>query len=315
MKKVSIIIPVYNRTHLLKQAIDSIRKQTNCEFELIVVDDGSDKEERDSNKRLTEAANGIWVEIDHCGIASHVRNVGIKKAQYDWVAFLDSDDVWLPTKLERQIAKLDLFTSIPISLSPCDIEEFLTKEGVCKKRFLVHTKEEWNREGVIVSQSGQRHPHSGDIFEAALQKCIIGPSTVLMNKKIFLLLGGFNENLEIAEDYELWLRFTTLFCVDYIDEALIIKRAGRWQQLSSKYDHIEDCRIRALGHYIEWAKTLLVNTSEVNQPNLFKRLNECKSKAINMLKKKIEIYSIGALKRGKSEELFALKKEFSHYLE
>jgi hypothetical protein len=84
------------------------------------------------------------------------------------------------------------------------------------------------------------------IFEDALKKCIIGPSTVLMEASLFREAGGFREDLEIAEDYELWLRITSRYSVAYLDEALTVKRAGHPGQLSEKYGSIEYFRIKAL---------------------------------------------------------------------
>ena len=89
------------------------------------------------------------------------------------------------------------------------------------------------------------------IFTDALKKCIIGPSTVLMEKKLFREAGGFREDLEIAEDYELWLRITALEEVGYIDRPLTIKQAGHEGQLSEKYGHIEYFRIRGLRSLVE----------------------------------------------------------------
>lgn len=314
MKKVSIIIPVYNRSDLLKEAVSSILHQSYSDYELIVVDDGSDSKHKKQNEKIVKAASEIWIEEPHCGRPSHLRNVGVKAANCDLIAFLDSDDIWAPNKLERQLSSINIEDKIPSSLSACDIEKFLTPQGVFPSPFLVHTKEQWNRGGKIISQSGQRHPHRGDLFKDCLHKCIIGPSTVLMSKKIFLLLGGFNDDIEVCEDYELWLRYSTLFLTDYIEEELIIKRAGSWPSLSEKYGHIEIFRLRALKHYLNWLDKILSSCSEVKQPRLFARLTVCRQLAVEAINCKVRIYTLGATKRGKVEEVGLIKKEFEAYL-
>jgi hypothetical protein len=137
-----------------------------------------------------------------------------------------------------------------------------------------------------VSQAGQRHKRSGDIFIDALKKCIIGPSTVMMRRELFEEFGGFREDLEIAEDYELWLRITAKYPVGYIDEPLVIKRGGHLDQLSEKYGQIEIFRIKALLLNLE------AGTFRGDQRDL----------AARELARKCRVYANGCEKRGKSEE-------------
>ena len=109
-----------------------------------------------------------------------------------------------------------------------------------------HTRERWVRSGRVISQRSQRHRRSGDLFADSLRKCVIGPSTVLLRRAAFARAGGFREDLEIAEDYELWLRLTARYPVGYLDQELVIKRAGHSDQLSERYGQIEIFRLRAL---------------------------------------------------------------------
>ena len=138
----------------------------------------------------------------------------------------------------------------------------------------------------MVSQTSQRHKREGDIFEDSLVKCIIGPSTVIMKKELFEKQGGFREDLEIAEDYELWLRITADIPVAYIDEPLVIKRAGDWPQLSEKYGQIEIFRINALKELVE--------------RSFFKADKMALAKKV--LAEKSRIYAAGCRKRGKASE-------------
>ena len=266
---VSVIIPSYNRYLLLAEAVESVRAQSFRDLELIVVDDGSD----DETPLLAREPDIRYLRIEHSGMPGAVRNRGVEVASGKYIAFLDSDDLWRPEKLERQLPLLEADESVP----------------------LVHTREEWLRGERTVSQKSQRHRRSGDIFSDALWKCTIGPSTVLMRRALFRELGGFDETLEVAEDYEFWLRLTSRYPVAYIDEALTVKRAGEWDQLSAKYGQIEEFRIESLFRVLE----------------LDRLPQDRRPEALAMLEKKLAIWSVGALKRGKGPEVEAFTRRLA----
>ncbi len=261
---VSVIIPVFNRYELLKEAVATVMGQTFSDFELIVVDDGSTDMTQTIEFYYKKDPRFIYMKIDHSGMPGQVRNVGAKKAKGKYLAFLDSDDLWIAGKLEEQI-------------------HFLHNNPLIK---LVHSKENWVRNGKMVSQKGQNHRRSGMIFDDALKKCIIGPSTVVLGKKLFEEAGGFREDLEVGEDYEFWLRITDRNEVGYIDEPLVTKRAGHGDQLSEKYGQIEIFRIKALLDLVE--RRYFTN----------EHLKEAKVE----LSRKCRIYAAGCRKRGKYEE-------------
>jgi glycosyltransferase involved in cell wall biosynthesis len=295
---VSVIVPVYNRYPMLCEAVGSILCQTFRNFELIVVDDGSaDPSAQITAKGLeanveatvkaaahlpasgtTHAAgssrrSGLsllsppsfrYIELEHTGMPGAVRNRGAKAARGRYLAFLDSDDLWLPQKLELQTA---LMLANP-------------------SRRISHTRELWLRDGKTVSQASQKHTRSGNLFDDSLIKCIIGPSTVMIERDLFLESGGFREDLEIGEDYELWLKITSMHPIAYIDQPLTVKRAGHSDQLTSKYGYIEHFRIKALRD--------LVDSS-------FFHGNDLQSAAAE-LSRKCSIYAVGARKRGKFME-------------
>ena len=268
---ISVIIPTYNRYPLLLEALESIRRQTYTHVELIVVDDGS----TDSTPELAGHPGMRYLRIDHCGKPGRVRNEGALVSSGRLLAFLDSDDFWKPEKLEKQVRFLKEHPREP----------------------LCHTREIWLRNGRIVSQSGQTHSRWGNIFEDCLKKCIIGPSTVLLDRELFFSIGMFNPDLEIAEDYELWLRICGENPVGYLDEALTVKRGGHEDQLSVKYGHIEYFRIVALLGVIE--KGL------ISGENLTLARKE--------LARKCRIHAQGCLKRRKEAEAaryFALSLRF-----
>jgi glycosyltransferase involved in cell wall biosynthesis len=234
--------------------------------ELVVVDDASTDGTKEycSNLLRRDPDAFRYLRIAHTGMPGKVRNAGAAGAIGDYLAFLDSDDLWKPEKLARQIA---FFQEHP------DIR-------VC------HTRETWQRGEKIISQAGQKHRRSGRIFADALKKCIIGPSTVMLRRELFERFGGFREDLEIAEDYELWLRITARYPVGYIDEPLVTKRAGHPDQLSEKYGQIEVFRIKAL----------LLN---VESGTFRGKQHEF---AVRELARKCRIYARGCEKRGKLGE-------------
>ena len=264
---VSAVIPVYNRLELLKEAAGSVFRQTWKDLELIIADDGSDSRIRQWEKELYSEKLPIpvkFIYLSHTGFPGLVRNRGAEAASGQYLAFLDSDDLWLPEKIEKQVR--------------------FFKENPSLK--IVHTREKWDRNGKEVSQSGQKHKRSGDIFSDALKKCIIGPSTVMIQKDYFYSLGGFREDLEIAEDYELWLRITAESSIGYIDEQLTVKRAGYCEQLSEKYGQIEIFRLKALH--------TLIGNGAFSAERKYAAKEEFRNKA--------KIYAAGCRKRGRNEE-------------
>ena len=261
---ISVIIPVYNRFEMAKEAISSVIGQTYRDLEIIIVDDGSIDMTPVLETYFRDDPRVKYIKIDHSGLPGLVRNRGVDISLGKYLAFLDSDDLWMDSKLEKQI-------------------KFLEKNSAYK---VVHTREDWIRSGKKISQSGFNHKRFGNIFSDALVKCILGPSTIMLEKDLYIKLGGFRDDLEIAEDYELWLRLTNSNSIGYIDEPLITKRAGHVGQLSEKYGQIEIFRIRGLQKLVE--------------QNYFK--NENQQQAEKELASKCRIYAAGCRKRNKIEE-------------
>ncbi|HUX12352.1 MAG TPA: glycosyltransferase [Spirochaetia bacterium] len=276
---VSVIIPTFNRSKLTIEAVGSVLRQSVRAAEIIVVDDGSTD---GTAERLQEAAPQLSVlRIPHCGMPGAVRNAGAGRARGALLAFLDSDDLWEPAKLARQIGFHQAQPGVRIS----------------------HTREVWLRDGRIVSQQTQRHRREGDVFADALVKCMIGPSTVMLERALFEESGGFREDLEIAEDYELWLRIVDHEPVGYIDEPLTLKRAHGGEagdgQLSARYGQIEIFRIRALEDLLE--------------RDFFVRARAEVARA--ELARKCRIYAAGCRKRGKLEEAHLYELRSRSYTE
>ena len=265
--KVSVIIPVFERFEQFSEAVESVFRQTFKNSEIIVVDDGS----KDKRIEWFSSVNKInYVKIEHTGMPGVVRNIGVEASRGKYIAFLDSDDLWNIKKLEMQY---DFFKRNP-------------------HYRIVHTREIWIEKGKLKSQKKQKHKREGNIFDDALKKCIVGPSTVMMERTLFDEFGGFREDLEIAEDYEFWLRILSKYEIGYLDFPLTIKRAGKWFQLSKKYDQIEIFRIKGLKKLVE--------------EGFFE--GEKLEKAKKELLRKIDIYKRGLLKRGKTKESILWEK-------
>jgi glycosyltransferase involved in cell wall biosynthesis len=160
--------------------------------EIIVVDDGSTD---DTSALMTSVYPEIvFIQQSNTGV-SCTRNVGIKRASGDWIAFLDSDDEWLPRKLEKQINEL--------------------KSGADYK--VCHTEELWVRNGVRVNQMKKHKKSGGWIFPQCLPLCAMSPSSILINHSVFEDIGDFDTTLPACEDYDLWLRITAKYPVLYIE--------------------------------------------------------------------------------------------------
>lgn len=219
MPLVSVIIPTYNRAQVLGRAVESVLAQTHRHFELIVVDDGSSDHTREVVSQFGDCVQ--FVRQGNRGVSA-ARNAGIKRSHGDLIAFLDSDDEWLPPKLEKQVA---LFSG---------------------GDFICHTEEIWCRNGKPVSQKKVHRKQGGWFFERALERCLISPSSVMISRSLLDRVGWFDEDLPAAEDYDLWLRITAFHEVSFVPEPLVIKHAGCDNQLSETTSAIDRYRIRAI---------------------------------------------------------------------
>ena len=255
---VSVIIPTYNRVRTLPRALDSVLAQTRAVDEIIVVDDGS----TDSTVDLL-LANYPQVKLlqqPNLGVSA-ARNHGIREASSDWIALLDSDDRWLPTKLEAQVA----------------LVEQRPDHRLC------HTEEIWIRNGKRVNQMDKHRKSGGHIYSQCLPLCVISPSSVLLHRTLFDEIGLFDETLPACEDYDLWLRICAREPVLFVDTPQIEKYGGHDDQLSRRHWGMDRFRIRALEKML--ANGLLTHDQE--------------RETVAMLLRKAAILEQGARKRGK----------------
>ena len=273
MPKVSVIIPTYNRLPVVKEAVDSVLAQDFEDFELIVVDDGSTDGTAEEIKRYGGRVRLLPLSQNR-GV-SVARNRGILQARSKYVAFLDSDDLWVKGKLKTQVLFLEDNPQYP----------------------LCYTDEIWIRRGKRVNPKLKHTKYSGWIFEKCLPLCIISPSSALMHREIFAAIGCFDPAFPVCEDYDLWLRVAARWPIFFIPQHLIIKRGGHPDQLSRQPWGNDRYRVKALVKIMEQG----VLTAE--QQRL----------TIQELHRKLGILISGFRKRGKDEEVKEYQTLLAHY--
>jgi len=231
MPRVSVIIPSYNREKFILRALNSVLQQTYRDFDIWVIDDGGSDNTGTLVKEKANSFSDIRINYIHTqnrGVAA-ARNSGIEKSAGEWIALLDSDDEWRKEKLEKQ---MDFLNGNP---------------GVS----LIHTGEDWIRNGIHVNAPKAYRKYSGDVFERSLPLCMIGPSTVVFKRDLFEEIGGFDEKYPVCEDYDFWLKVTSLHQVGLIDEALTIKYGGHEDQLSTTHVAMDYWRVQSLCRIVQ----------------------------------------------------------------
>lgn len=262
----SVVIPTFNRAHTLARAIDSVISQTHQAIEIIVVDDGSTDNTIDLLRQWPEIK---VIKQSNQGVSA-ARNTGIESAQGEWVAFLDSDDEWLPEKLKLQRTLIQQNSTF----------------NIC------HGNELWVRDGQPLKQLKKHHKQGGHIFEQCLPLCVISPSAVAIKKSLFDEIGLFDTSLPACEDYDMWLRICAVYPVLYVELPILRKYGGHDDQLSHKYWGMDRFRIYALKKALNSGK--LSETQALN--------------ARTILQKKALIYAKGARRHGRPEEALDYEK-------
>ena len=219
--KVSVVIPVLNRPVAVRRAIESVLRQTLQDFEIIVVDDGS----TDGTVAAVQACVDPRIKLTRHARrrgGGAARNTGIRMSSAPYVAFLDSDDEWLPTKLERQ---LEVF------------------ERSDERLALVYTDAEWVYQDGTVRTIRRLH---ADLARRLLTSNVIGETSVGMVRRSALNeIAGFDESLPSCQDMDLWLRICERFHSAIVSEALV--RVSKANVGSRITDNVADAvRGRAL---------------------------------------------------------------------
>lgn len=267
--RVTVIIPTYNRRAMVGEAIASVTAQRcAAPFELIVVDDGSTDGTVDQLRLLAADARpgGLPLRIartPHRGPAA-ARNRGIALARAVLVAFLDSDDLWAPQKLASQL-------------------DFMRDHPEC---VLSQTDEAWIRDGRRVNPGKRHKKRAGDIFIDSLRTCLVSPSAAILRTDLLRAIGGFDEQMEAAEDYDLWLRTLVEHEAGLLEELLVIRRAGHTGQVSAAVPALDRFRILALVKLLVRRDLACARRTAVAE----------------VLAEKCAIYATGLARRGRIEQ-------------
>jgi glycosyltransferase involved in cell wall biosynthesis len=256
---------------MVGEAIGSVLAQTVDDYELIVIDDGSSDE---TLRHLNRYGSRLKVIRQTNRGVSAARNLGVRHACGTYVAFLDSDDLWLPGKLSVQSAFMEQNRTAQI----CQTDEI------------------WIRNGVRINPKVKHRKPSGDIFLPSLKLCLVSPSAVMLRRSFFTEMGGFDENYPVCEDYDLWLRIAVAHPVPLINQALVIKRGGHADQLSRSTWGMDRYRVFTL------RKLLRSGLS-----------GDRRMVALANLRQKLGVLISGAHKRGKAREIEDYQKILAEF--
>lgn len=299
---ISVVMPTYNRAHVLPRAILSVLNQTYSNLELIIVDDCS----TDSTKSVVNAFNDkrlkyIYHEINEGAFSA--RNTGIKAAAGEFIAFQDSDDEWLPDKLELQVLALD---SVSSAVGVVYTSFWLISDG--KK--------------VCYPNLNERRRTEGDVHRTLLETNFVGTPTALVRKECFEKVGLF-EKLPRLQEWALWLRISQLYHFKHVNKPLVnaytqpdsISRnpnaliAARKYILQKYFNEISKTPKVLSQHFFEIGTYLCLNSEiKEGQSYLFKalRIRPFDSKlffsaVVSLFGQKIYNNAAGFYLRGKNE--------------
>jgi glycosyltransferase involved in cell wall biosynthesis len=222
---VSIILPTFGRLQYLRATVGSVYRQTLHDWELIVADDGSDAETRAYLRTLEadERIRLLW--LTHSGVPAIVRNAALREARGEYVAFLDSDDLWAPEKLARQV-------------------ETLRRRPACGWCYTAVSHIDGSGAPLSEPVFGPWLPCEGAVFERLVTgPVVIRTPSVLAARELVAQAGGFDPTIRSGEDYDLWLRLALASDVALLDEPLVQVRrheanhTGDWEVAFTGRDH------------------------------------------------------------------------------
>jgi glycosyltransferase involved in cell wall biosynthesis len=201
MTKVSVVIPAYNAVNFLPETLASVQSQSFLDFEVLIVDDGSSDGTKiwfsqsisDPRIKLVSQANqGL----------SGARNTGIEQSKSEYIAFLDADDTWAATKLEKQVAFLDENPTVG----------------------LVHTWYAMMDMDSVLTGTTFKNRTAGHVHRQLLVQNSIGVASVMARRECFQRVGGFNRKLRAVEDWDMWIRISRFYEIGLIPEILTFYR-------------------------------------------------------------------------------------------
>lgn len=233
MTNISIIIPTFNRAATLGKAIRSALEQTFSPLEVLVCDDGSTDKSREIVRSINDS-RVRWIDGERSGRPAIPRNRGIRASRGEWLAFLDSDDEWLPEKFEKQLAHANKMG--------CD--------AVCSNAIRWIPSQEYSGPMFVRWTLGDSIS-----FPALLQNNYVICSSVLIKKDIVNRYQGFPEDkaFRTNQDYALWLRIATFTNFAYLNEPLLIYRDEPEASIRAHSSSVWQQRITILKYFVSWA--------------------------------------------------------------
>lgn len=233
MPKISVIIPTYNRAELLVSAVESILRQTEADIEVLVCDDGSTD---DSFARISAVNDSRvrWIECGRGGRPAIPRNHGIHEAKGEWLAFLDSDDRWMPDKLQRQLAAMEENNLLASSTNALRIDA------------------SGNEIGKLIDL------HKNKIsFHDLIRLNYVVCSSVIIHSSLVDKVIGFPEDADliVGEDYALWLRIACYTDFAYLSDVMVYYMDVPTQSVRGKgmLESFYKLQNRVLRDFLNWA--------------------------------------------------------------
>ncbi len=238
---ISVVVTCYNYGRYLKGCLDSILAQTYNNIEIVIVDDGSTDNTVDVMKSFRELPNLKYIRQNNAGQA-HAKNVGINNSSGDFVAFLDADDLWCPDKLEKQIICFN---------------NQVTGVVYCRASYIDENDEILDHE----MTGPYLQPKHGIVTKWLLFDNFVQFSSSVIRKECLERFGGFDESLKMGIDWDLWLRISTYYEFDYVDERLFYYRMGHSGQMSKNITERHRCSDRIMTKFISTFPDAVSNTS------------------------------------------------------
>jgi glycosyltransferase involved in cell wall biosynthesis len=215
MPAVSVVIPTHNRADMLAEALASVQAQTFQDYEIIVVSNGESPGARLASRAIAVARDARYFELE-TGNASMARNYGIEQARGEWIALLDDDDLWLPRKLERQVAEAERTGA---DMIVCDyIESHLEGREIIRRWRLL--------DGWSYTQAINRGYWS------------VQPSAAMIRKRVFAEIGAFDPRLRYNEDNDMWRRISWRHTIHQMDDVLTRYRCGHLRMMDLRFERI-----------------------------------------------------------------------------
>ena len=199
---VSVVVTAYNSAQYICDTLNSVYAQTYKNFEVIVADDGSTDQTR---HLVTERFPKVRYVYKPNGGQPTARNLGINNANGALIAFVDSDDLWLPTKLEKQVSVFQDNNSAMWCY--CDCQNIEESPEIPGNRFSQDSK-----------------PYSGEVLEHLFLHNFIPSPTIIIRREVFDIIGLWDETVQRAEDWNMWLRIAAQYPIHYVDQVLALYR-------------------------------------------------------------------------------------------